>query len=348
MRKLTSILCALALISSLFIIDGTRAPSAFAVQPIFGEFCAGMYVNTTMYLRYQGTSATGLTENVIVHYAIKRSSDGQIFRDAFQTSGGNAGGGGIRIPYEGCLLPHELTMFITGSNGNLGGSDTYSQILITNAPLGAAQNGRGQGSQLIPNANNAFVNAVLMGVCANNFYTYTWPDTGVFSPESCPPSALNFSPSNPAAGANATQALTNGNRYRIINIRYTLATNGVVGNRFACVQFLSGGVAGTVIGASCSPYAQQANQTVTYEFAAGVGMATNCSSLGTAQAALLCAELMVPLPSYWETVAAQETGTSLTFSVNTAVLSAANTSGLQTGDQISSVTIRTMVWNSND
>lgn len=350
MKRAVSFALALLVVAvPLVLFETVHAPVAHGVQPIFGEFCAGIYVNTTMYLRYQATSATGITDNALIHYAIKRSSDGQIFRDAFQAGGGNAGGGGIRIPYEGCLLPHELTMYTTATgSGALGGSDTYAQLMMTNFPLSATSTGRGQGNQNIPNTSNAYITAVLLGICANNFYTYTWPDTPVASPEACLPSALNIAPSNPAAGANSLNALPNGNRYRVINVRYTLATSATAGNRFACVQFLSGGTGGTIIGAACAPYAQQASQTVTYEFAAGVGWATNCNQLGTTQTALLCAEVMVPLPSYWETVAAQETSTGATFSVNTAVLASANTSGLLAGDQISGVVIRTMVWNAND
>lgn len=346
LRKLVSGVLALALLfGTVSLVDMVSPRVARAVQPIFGESCPTIYVTTSDWLDFQGTGVAS-NINVMVNYRIKRAVDGKIFQDGFEVNAGSANGNGIRIPYDGCLITASAMI---RQPGTIGGANFYGQLILLNGPLtgmGRATNNGASTAVSIPVANQNLLQAILFGGCMGSFYMYTYPTSGVSNPESCQGNPQSISIANPASVTNWQQALFIGWRHRIINIQYTLATSVTAGNRFACVQFLTGGVSGTVVGQACSNNPQQASQTVTYEFAAGIGSSPNCSLLGATQTPVQCAVVMVALPAYWETVSAADT-----FAINSAVTAGnggSATSGFQTGDQISSISIRELMWNSTN
>lgn len=174
---------------------------------------------------------------------------------------------------------------------------------------------------------------------ANSFYTFTYPGDGCVSPTSGlgMPNVVNIP--QPASATNfvcqttGTCILASFFRHQLINVQYTLVTSATAGNRFACIN-LSNSSGGAVKYQFCSPYAQQASQTVTYEFSTAVGWATNCSFLGATQTAVQCNTVVIPVPNnlFW----------SSTFgfvdTVASAVLNGSGANGFQTGDQITCTT----------
>lgn len=183
-------------------------------------------------------------------------------------------------------------------------------------------------------------------------YPVTWPSCQPYmtQPRMGSGSIQNIAVAQPASATNWAVGGAypwNGNvNIQIVNITFSLTTSATAGNRYVCVQFLTGGLAGTVVGGPfCSVYAQPASTTVTYNFSSGIGGNTNCSLIGGTQTATKCASLPVPLPLYWEANGAVDNISVASIVLNDAATPA---NGFQTGDQLSAANLRVRVWHAND
>lgn len=309
-----------------------------AVQPIYGGVLSSYPVTTGDVLWFQNTCQISTVATFIVNYKMIKESDGQIFQDQVApgsaTFNPGAGAGfGTALPYSGWLVSAETII----SAGTVPVGNCYGQLMILNAMPAGGNRASAVG---VPAGS---ITHVLFGNCINSFFAYSWPGSGGAAlPTSCAPLNQDLAVSNPAAGANFLQAIGNGQRARIVNIQYKLVTSATAGNRFACVNFLTGGTGGTVIGQQCAPYAQQPSSTVVYNFSSATGWATNCSFLGGTQTAVQCPDITVPMAQYWES------GGQETFAINSAVLTELGANGLAAGDQISIIHIREQSWNEID
>lgn len=306
---------------------------ARAQQPVYGGVFSPVYVTTKETFYVQGTSENSLANiscaSTIVSYRMKLT-DGLIFQDQFTISTGSANGSGVLFPYEGWLLSATVGCVSPSVSG------LYIQIMILNTPVTGMSRGT-QGAPGFPNSN--IIEQVLFAGCISSFYTYSWPSAQATPPTACAAQNASRAVTNPAAGAQFTQALEQFGRERIINIRFTVTTSAVAASRDVCVNFLKGGVAGTVVGSACSPFFQVASQTVTYNFMAGIGATPNCSLIGATQTAIACSEVEVPLPTYWESVTSMETSIGAPFSINS------NVKSIDVGDTITAISIREQLWN---
>lgn len=142
---------------------------------------------------------------------------------------------------------------------------------------------------------------------------------------------FNLVVGNPVAGANFTTPMPNQTNqlYNIQNIRFTLVTGVTVASRYACV-FFQAPAAGAVWLSSCSPVAQPAASTVTYNFAIGTGP----SPALTIAAGAANPDVNAALPSLVQIADAS--------TVNSGVV------GIQATDQISNVVIRLQYANYRD
>jgi hypothetical protein len=267
---------------------------------------------------------------------------------SFQISAGagsNFNGFGKNFPCEGWLMSaamsHDGTTLVRGV--------VYLQLQIMTALPGVATNvltstsATGQPTQF-----NGYIESLL--VCGNvpSAYAYSWPEDNCADP--APGYQLNFdipggwsepgsSLPAPGAAANWTYSPNAAIRNRIINITQTVATSATAGARYVGIVLVSGGV---IVAGPFDSYPQQASQTVTYNYSSGTGSSGTCSSLGSAQASVLCDTVQIGLPTYLEFVSALDgvTVQSCVRSGNVANTVANCTSGFQTGDQISNIHVR--------
>lgn len=142
---------------------------------------------------------------------------------------------------------------------------------------------------------------------------------------------INQSVGNPAAGLNFSTVLTNNTNllYNVQNIRFTLVTGVAVANRYACVQFQAP-AAGPIWLTSCSPIAQIAASTVSYNFSIGTGP----TPVITIVAGTGNPDVTAALPSLVQ--------------ISDASTVASNIVGIQAADQISNVVIRSQFANYRD
>jgi hypothetical protein len=318
-------------------------PPIPAQENLYGGVQSRRYVTTNEVIWFQSTAFPTTAIQVVWGYGVQckngTTTPGFPYFYDHGTQSVNAGSGsgfGKFFPCNGYLTFATVEINTIG----VGTGVLYQQILIMNQMPGGGGMIAGSGIQDPKNIEHC-----LLGVNTSAFFTYSWPEVGCYSPSSGPGFNNTVTVTNPAAGSNFSSVQSTLVRTRIINIQYTLTTSAAAGNRFACVNFVIA-VAGT-IGQACSPYAQQPSQTVTYEFGAGIGWATNCSFLGATQTAVLCADVMVPLPSWWETTAAAELPNP-GFTISSAILASSGVSGIQAADQISGIALRVVTWPETD
>ncbi len=336
-RILAVVLC--LILGMIYILEHAGAPHRVrADQPIYGGVLSPLYVTQSDVIWWQTTAIPAISAlQLNWAYRIKCIGDGRTISDSgltatFTSTSGS--GFGKTFPCEGWLIYASVEI---NAPGTVAAGNAYLQILLLNQmPPGGSIT-----SQV--NILGSVISYALLGVEANSFYIYSWPGTGLQTPASGPGLNQVLTVGNPASATNFQQALATTIRHRIVNIQYTLVTSATAGNRFACVNFLTGGVSGTIVGRACSPYAQQPSQTVIYDFANATGWATNCSFIGGTQTAVQCPQITVPMAQYWETTAAFES-----FAINSAVLTELGANGLQVSDQISSISIRETIWQETD
>ena len=140
----------------------------------------------------------------------------------------------------------------------------------------------------------------------------------------------NQTVSNPAAGANFSTTLTQNTNllYNVQNIRFTLVTGAGVANRYACVQFQAP-AAGPIWLSACSPDAQVASSTVSYNFSIATGISPVITVVAGANP-----DVTIGLPAL---VQISDASTIASAVVN-----------LQAADQISNIVIRTQWANYQD
>jgi hypothetical protein len=306
--------------------------------------------NTLIVVRYQETCDNG----TVITFPDPRSgflvNDTQTNNAAFLF-----GGTGMFFPCNGWL--NWASMLVLSPNTITPG-ELMAQLEIHNSmPIGwnvaaPVGNGTGTGTTVIQSILTGTIEEVLYSCSIVSGYVTSWPSaTGCSgNPAATDPGTVqNINVANPAAATNwqlGTGPINGQNQVSIINITYTLTTSATAGNRFACVQFMTGGVSGTIVGGPfCATYAQQPSQVVTYNFAAGIGGLTNCSFIGPTQTAVKCPSVPVPLPLYWEA-----NGLLDNFAIDSFVASevSATTNGFQAGDQLSGINIRVRVKHAND
>lgn len=344
MRKLKSLTLGVLLsLLAVGVLEIGTPHRAHAVQTIYGGIPSPRYVTTSEVIWWQATSVPNVTSAQFIWTYALQCNNGNVnpagspyFTDTgsitYNTTTGS--GFGKFFPCEGWLIYATVEL---NNPGSVAVGQLYEQILILNTmPPG------GSISTSI-NVAGAAIEQCLLGVNLNSFYTYSYPATGCQPPTNAPGLNQSLSIGNPAAGANFQQALAATVRHRIINLQFTLTTSATAQNRFACINFLTGGVAGTIVGRACSPYAQIASTTVIYNFGNATGWATNCSLMGATQTAVQCPAITVPMAQYWESTAAFES-----FAINSAVLTETGANGLAVGDQISSISVREQIWNETD
>jgi len=359
-RNLFAILIGFSAVLLLLALFETTSPKVQAVQPVYGGIISQKYVNTSQVLGVELTWLGFSAQTVVVNVRYQLQCENgnviafpgnQAFFNAtaaFTAGFGQFGGTGLYFPCNG-WLQWSLVLVTTPLHLPAGYLELQLEILDT-MPNGWSPAIPG-GTQLIGQAflNNIIEDVLFSGSLTSN-YAISWPSASGYpmtNPSYETGAWINLAISNPAAGSNWQQGLgLNGQQYGVYNVTYTLATNATAGNRFACVEFLTGGISGTVVGGPyCSPYAQQPSQTVTYNFSAGTGWATNCSFIGSTQTAVKCPVIVVPLPAVWS-----DTSDINNFAIDAFVSSevSAQTNGLQAGDIETGITIHMNVKHQSD
>lgn len=349
-------------------------PSIHAQEPRYGGIVSNHPITTSEVLGIEETwlglrSGVGTT-SILVRYQVScDNGNGQAGASksgsfiASNTSTNNAtfsfAGTGQFFPCNGWLNWASAVIY---NPNTITPGELMIQLEIHNAlPIGwnvaaPAANGATTTS-VVQSILTGTIEEVLFSGSMVSGYVASWPSAGGYGTNPTMTdlgTVQNINVANPAAGANWTcgaggnascVVLSNQNQVQVINITYTLATSAAAGNRFACIYFRTGGVAGTVVGTFCSPYAQQPSTTVTYSFAAGVGWATNCTFLGGTQTAVKCPFVAVPLPAIWE-ANGQLDNFAITSFVSSEVSS--TTSSLDVADTLTNINIRARVKHAND
>jgi hypothetical protein len=171
-----------------------------------------------------------------------------------------------------------------------------------------------------------YIDYCLISTTMAGFQSVTWPMSHLQQSSDGPGILISYTVTNPATATNWTKTFLIGVRSKVVNIRFQLVTSATAGNRQVCIAFTDS--AGNIYASKCAQALQPASQTNTYNFAVAVG-----SDFQGAAA-------LVAIPNNDDITVA------LPFNLgwNDASVVASTVTGLQVGDQLQNIVIRTETW----